>query len=206
MNGKKKKKDKNKYRESRPAPSLEVREAEDGTVAVEGYAAVFDSPTVIAGKWQEQIARGAFTEAVDRDDVVFLINHTGLPLARTRSGTLELSEDERGLKIRANLDPSDPDVRSILPKMKRGDLDKMSFAFVPTQQEWNDEGEMPTRTITRADLHDVSIVTTPAYESTSIGLRSGIDALEEYRKARHAKRRHHSVIRRLKMKAKFLPK
>jgi hypothetical protein len=206
MHGKKKKKHKNKYRESRPSSSLEVREADDGTVAVEGYAAVFDSPTIIAGKWQEQIARGAFTEAVDRDDVVFLINHTGLPLARTRSGTLELSEDERGLKVRANLDPSDPDVRSILPKMKRGDLDKMSFAFVPTSQEWNDEGEMPTRTITRADLHDVSIVTTPAYEETSIGLRSGIDALESYRKARHAKRRHHSVIRRLKMKAKFLPK
>jgi len=204
--GKKKDKDKNKYREARPAEGLEIREVDDGTVAVEGYAAVFDSPTIIAGKWQEQIARGAFTDAVDRDDVVFLINHTGLPLARTRSGTLELSEDERGLKIRANLDPSDPDVRSILPKMKRGDLDKMSFAFVPTAQEWSDESEMPTRTITRADLHDVSIVTTPAYESTSIGLRSAMSSLEKYRNARHAKRRHHSVIRRLKMKAKFLPK
>jgi hypothetical protein len=204
--GKKKDKDKNKYREARLAEGLEIREVDDGTVAVEGYAAVFDSPTIIAGKWQEQIARGAFTDAVDRDDVVFLINHTGLPLARTRSGTLELSEDERGLKIRANLDPSDPDVRSILPKMKRGDLDKMSFAFVPTAQEWSDESEMPTRTITRADLHDVSIVTTPAYESTSIGLRSAMSSLEKYRNARHAKRRHHSVIRRLKMKAKFLPK
>lgn len=204
--GKHKKKDKDKYREARPAEGLEVREIDDGLVSVEGYAAVFDSPTIIAGKWQEQIARGAFTEAVGRDDVVFLINHAGLPLARTRSGTLELSEDERGLKVRANLDPSDPDVRSILPKMKRGDLDKMSFAFVPTGQEWSDEGDMPTRTITRADLHDVSIVTTPAYESTSIGLRSALSSLESYRKARHAKRRHHSVIRRLKMKAKFLPK
>jgi len=81
-------------RESRVSTSFEVR-AEDDAVTVEGYAAVFDEDTVIGGQWMERIAPGAFTNALGRDDVTFLINHEGLPLARTRSGTLELFEDQR---------------------------------------------------------------------------------------------------------------
>ena len=197
-NAYKKDKDKKKYREQRPAQKLEIRDADDGNVTVEGYAAVFDEETVIGGQWREQIARGAFRDAIGRDDVVFLINHAGLPLARTRSGTLELSEDEVGLRIRAQLDPTDPDVRSIVPKMKRGDLDKMSFAFIPTRQSWDDEEKMPRRTITEAELYDVSIVTTPAYDGTSIGLRSALDSLERHRK----RQKRSQAARRMRMKAR----
>ena len=182
-------------RESRISTSFEVRSEEDGVAVVEGYAAVFNEDTVIGGQWQERIAEGAFTDAIGRDDVVFLINHNGLPLARTRSGTLELSEDKRGLKMRASLDMSDPDVKAIVPKMRRGDLDKMSFAFVPTRQKWDDKKKMPRRTIEEAELYDVSIVTTPAYEGTEIGLRS----LEAHRASQHV---CHSA-RRLRMKAKL---
>lgn len=155
---------------------VEVRSDEDG-LTVEGYAAVFDEETDIGGMFREKIAQGAFTDALDRDDVVFLINHDGLPLARTRSGTLTLSQDDKGLKMRTVLDPDDPDVRSIAGKMKRGDLDKMSFAFYPDVQEWDDTVDPPLRTIRSASLVDVSVVTTPAYDGTSIGLRS----LQEYR-------------------------
>ena len=162
---------------------------------VEGYAAVFNEETVIGNQFREQIAPGAFTDALGRDDVVFLINHEGLPLARTQSGTLELKEDDHGLFIRASLDMTDPDVRSIVPKMKRGDLDKMSFAFVPTRQKWDDEEKMPRRTIEEAALYDVSIVTTPAYEGTEIGLRS----LEQHRK----EQRKTQAARRLRMKARL---
>ena len=63
---------------------VEIRADEDG-IKVSGYAAVFDEETNIGGQFMEKIARGAFVDAVDRDDVVFLINHEGLPLARTRS-------------------------------------------------------------------------------------------------------------------------
>ena len=182
-------------RESRISTSFEVRSEDDGVAVVEGYAAVFNEDTVIGGQWQERIAQGAFTNAIGRDDVVFLINHAGLPLARTRSGTLELSEDERGLKMRASLDMSDPDVRAIVPKMKRGDLDKMSFAFIPTRQKWDDKENMPRRTIEEAELYDVSIVTTPAYEGTEIGLRS----LEDHRKAN----RKSQVTRRVRMKSRL---
>ena len=160
---------------------VEVRAKEDGTVRVEGYAAVFDQAADIGGWFTETIARGAFKDAIKRDDVVFLINHDGLPLARTRSGTLELKEDETGLWMGADLDAEDPDVRSIVPKMKRGDLDKMSFAFRVKKEEWDETVDPPKRTIRAVDLVDVAIVTTPAYEGTSIALRSLDDARKDRR-------------------------
>lgn len=152
----------------------EFRADEDG-VKVSGYAAVFNQETDICGCFREVIAPGAFKDALTRDDVVFLINHDGLPLARTRAGTLTLTEDDRGLKMESHLDASDPDVARIIPKMKRGDLDKMSFAFTAVRQEWDETEEIPLRTIHEAELFDVSIVTSPAYEDTDIGLRSLAD-------------------------------
>jgi uncharacterized protein len=159
--------------------AAEIRSETDG-IHVSGYAAVFNEVASIGGWFDEVIAPGAFTDAIGRDDVVFLINHEGLPLARTRSGTLTLTQDDRGLKIDTMLDPEDPDVKSIIGKMKRGDLDKMSFAFKPEVQEWDETLDPPKRTITKASLFDVSIVTTPAYDGTEIGLRS----LEAHRKAK----------------------
>jgi HK97 family phage prohead protease len=175
---------------------VEVRAEDDGGITVEGYAAVFNQITDIGGMFREQIAPGAFKDAIGRDDVVFLINHDGLPLARTRSGTLALSEDKKGLKMRTTLDAEDPDVKSIVGKMKRGDLDKMSFAFMPEVEEWDDTEDLPLRTIRQASLHDVSIVTMPAYEGTDIGLRS----LAAYRET-EAKRQNFSATQvRLRLK------
>jgi uncharacterized protein len=182
-------------KEIRRGVPIEVRENDTGEIRVSGYAAVFGEETNIGGMFTETIARGAFAAAIGRDDVVFLINHDGLPLARTRSGTLKLSEDDRGLYMEAMLDQSDPDVRSIVPKMKRGDLDKMSFAFMPIRQAWDESGAIPRRTIQEARLFDVSIVTTPAYEGTEIGLRS----LQQHR----AKQINNQAARRLRMKARL---
>jgi len=156
------------YRAGQP---VDIKD-DSGTIRVSGYAAIFDSETDIGGYYREKIARGAFTDAITRDDVVFVINHEGLPMARTRSGTLKLSEDSRGLFMETELDPSDPEVQRIIPKMKRGDLDKMSFAFRIEAEEWDDSGDTPLRTIKKAELRDVSIVTFPAYSDTNIGLRS----------------------------------
>jgi HK97 family phage prohead protease len=167
--------------EFRAGAPVEIR-AEGDTIKVSGYAAVFGEEANIGGIFREVIQRGAFTNAIGRDDVVFLINHHGLPLARTRSGTLTIKEDERGLYMETELDASDPDVKAIVPKMKRGDLDKMSFAFYPTVQEWDESGDIPLRTITEAELSDVSIVTKPAYDGTEIGLRS----LQQHRESKGA--------------------
>jgi len=166
-------------REIRAGIPAEIRADADG-IKVEGYAAVFGQEADIGGMFREVIERGAFRDAIGRDDVVFLINHDGLPLARTRSGTLKLTEDDHGLRMETTLDPEDPDVKSIAGKMKRGDLDKMSFAFFPEVQEWDETQDPPLRTIKRASLFDVSIVTTPAYQGTEIALRS----LEASRKPR----------------------
>lgn len=177
----------------------EIRADDDGTIRVSGHAAVFNQEADIAGLFREVIAPGAFREAIGRDDVVFLVNHDGLPLARTRSGTLTLTEDDIGLRMETELDADDPDVRGIVPKMKRGDLDKMSFAFRPTRQEWDDSGEIPVRTIHEASLFDVSVVTNPAYEGTDIGLRH----LQEHRKQQRAQN-FHAARHRVRMKQKHL--
>lgn len=178
-------------REVRGGIPAEIRAEEDG-IKVVGYAAVFNQETDICGCFREVIAPGAFRDAIGRDDVVFLVNHDGLPLARTRSGTLKLTEDDHGLRIETMLEASDPDVQAIVPKMKRGDLDKMSFAFRATVQEWDETQDPPLRTIRELELYDVSIVTTPAYDGTEIGMRS----LEKHRKAQN----FHAAGRRLRMK------
>jgi HK97 family phage prohead protease len=182
-------------REVRAGRPIEIRAEPDG-YRVSGYAAVFNQEADIGGWFREMIAPGAFSEAIGRDDVVFLINHDGLPLARTRSGTLTLSEDSTGLKMETFLDPVDPDVALIVPKMKRGDLDKMSFAFIPEIEEWDETGSTPLRTLKKLRLYDVSIVTTPAYDGTSIGLRS----LEAHREAKKRQDNFHAAALRHRMK------
>ena len=157
---------------------VEIREASDGKLKFSGYASTSETPYTVGG-FEETFARGAFKRCLQEDpDVVLLIEHKGLPLARTKSGTMTLSEDQRGLKVDAELDPADPDVQAILPKMKRGDLTEMSFAFRATDDEWS---ERDTKRVVRsATIHkgDVSIVTHGANETTTSSLRSVLDVLE----------------------------
>jgi len=157
--------------EIRGGVPVEIRADDDG-IQVSGHAAVFNQEADIGGMFREVIEPGAFSKSIKADDVPFLIEHEGLPLARTRSKTLKLEEDDTGLRMDATLDAGDPDVGRIVPKMRRGDLDKMSFAFRATVQEWDDTDDPPLRTIREAKLFDVSIVTSPAFDGTDIGLRS----------------------------------
>ena len=119
------------------AQDVEVRETSDGMFRFSGYASVTEHPYQV-GNFTETICRGAFKRTLgESPDVVFLVNHGGLPLARTRSGTMTLAEDTRGLLVDADLNAHDPDVRSLVPKMQRGDVDQMSFGFRVTDQDWN---------------------------------------------------------------------
>jgi len=169
--------------ETRSGLPVEVRSADDGSIVVEGYAALYDVPADIAGMFREVIKPGAFRSALARgDDVTLNINHNdNFLLARTSSGTLRLSEDAKGLKVRSELDALDPDVVRLVRKMKRGDLSEMSFAFsIPEGgQDWTRGADgMDVREIRDVMLHDVSVVATPAYTGTSIALRSR-DAAKE---------------------------
>jgi len=183
------------YRDKWSAQPFELRAGANDGVHVSGYAAVFNQRANIGGMFSEVIAPGAFARSLS-GDVVFLINHEGLPLARTTSGTLDLAEDDHGLKMGSTLDALDPDVLSITGKMKRGDLNKMSFAFSADVEEWDDTGDIPLRTIKEATLYDVSIVTSPAFEGTEIGLRS----LTRWRSEERRKRNFTAAQRRLRMK------
>lgn len=185
--------------EIRSGQPAEIRADEGKPIKVSGYAAVFGERAKIGSSFEERIAPGAFSDAIGRDDVVFVVNHEGLPLARTRSGTLTLREDEKGLYMETELNPDDPDVNSIVPKMQRGDLDKMSFAFRVEVEEWDESGDIPLRTIKKVALRDVSIVTSPAYEGTDIGLRS-LEAAREARKPHNQnERRKRLMAARLKI-------
>lgn len=191
------------------AERVEVRQNDDGTISVSGYAAVFDQETDIGGVFREVIRPGAFRNAIARgDDVAFLINHGGLPLARSSSGTLRLTEDSTGLRIESTLDGADPDVRRIYPKVKRGDLSKMSFAFSMDggTQRWASSGDLELREIIEVgNLSDVSIVTYPAYEGTSIATRSRDAAKEkseeEKREAEEARKAY--ALRKAETEQKF---
>lgn len=158
------------------ATPFEFREDGD-TLTLQGYASTFNQPYDM-GWYDETVAPGAFARTLGRKpDVRLLINHDDLPLARTASGTLELSEDTQGLLVRATLDRSDPDVARIAPKLRRGDLNQMSFGFridSSEGQEWGDVEGRRKRTLRSLNLHDgdVSVVTFPANPTTTVGLRS----------------------------------
>jgi HK97 family phage prohead protease len=149
--------------------TMEMREIGDGNHLV-GYAAVFDSPSEPM-PFTEYVKRGAFQKTIkDGADVRLLIDHEGVPLARTKSGTLMLEEDERGLKVTADLDPTNPDAARVISAMRRGDISQMSFAFRTIKDAWSDDRSV--RELREVQLFDVSVVTFPAYEETIAELRT----------------------------------
>ena len=153
---------------------LQTRSQGDSeTNVIEGYAAVFNSPTDIWGMFTEVIAPGAFADAIaSNDDIRALFNHDwNNVLGRTKSGTLRLSEDARGLKFEVDL-PNTTLARDLSESLKRGDISQCSFGFVPTSETWDYEPEMPVRTINSVELHEISVVSIPAYEDTEVSLRS----------------------------------
>jgi len=150
----------------------EVRALTDGGMRIGGYAAKFNrEATGLA--FREVIAPGAFTRSLaSAEPVYLLVNHDTdqLPLASTRSGTLALSEDNVGLYMTADLDPSNPRAAELHSALSRGDVEKMSFAFsIAPGGESRDSG---LRTLTDLNLFEVSVVTWPAYDDTEVGVRS----------------------------------
>ena len=152
--------------------NLECRMTENagGGNTLVGYAAVWDSPSEPL-PYTEFVRRGAFSKTInDGADVRLLIDHGGVPLARTKSGTLNLEEDEKGLLVEADLDPLNPDAARVISAMRRGDMSQMSFAFRAIKDSWNDDRSV--RELREVKLYDVSIVTFPAYENTVAEVRN----------------------------------
>ena len=152
---------------------IEARQAEDGTMRMAGYAAVFNEASLPL-PFIEKIAPGAFSKTLqETPDVRLLANHEGLPMARTKNGTMRLYEDETGLYFEAELADTQ-EARDLYTLVSRGDVDQMSFAFRVIRQNWSKD--RTERTLTEVSLADgdVSIVTYPAYPATSVEAREAI--------------------------------
>ena len=169
---------------------------EDGSLKISGYAATFNNEAT-GLNFREVIAPGAFKRTLQGDNPIFLlVNHDmeQLPLASTRSGTLVLTEDSVGLRMDATLDPLNPRAAELASALSRGDVDKMSFAF--TVAPGGDTRSEGLRTLTDLDLYEVSVVNLPAYDATSVGLRTEQDENLDIRKRKLAlKFKHYSLTK-----------
>jgi len=163
--------------------NVELREGTGSTptLTLDGYACVTESPYEMGdylGDYTEIVRSGSFAKTLtERDDVRLLLNHEGLPLARTKSGTLRLSEDSTGLAVDADLEPRSGLVNDVRMAMERGDLDEMSFAFQVTRQEWSPD--YTQRDIQEVKLYDVSVVTYPANPATSASMQARMKAVTQ---------------------------
>lgn len=149
---------------------FETREA-DGEMYISGYFAVFNSEYEMWPGAVESIADTAFDGAL-ADDIRCLIDHeTRLVLGRNKAGTLTLKVDARGLWGEVKINPNDQDAVNLYERVKRGDVDQCSFGFDILDEEFEDRGDSVKWTIKKVKLYEVSVVTFPAYEETSVSAR-----------------------------------
>ncbi len=212
------KKDKNKYikekterRQVENIKNIENEQNEDSSEAIlEGYAAIYNSETIIGGMFKEIIEKGAF-EGTNFDDVALYYNHdlNRIPLARSRrnnpNNTLFLQPDEIGLKIRANLDiVNNSESKALNSSIKRGDITGMSYMFEVAEEEWKDvDREIPTRIIKKVSkVVEVSAVNYPAYEDTTIYARALVSLDNEKKALDNARARKQLEIRKRRISIK----
>lgn len=149
---------------------FETREA-DGEMYISGYFAVFNSEYEIWPGAVESVAETAFDGALS-DDIRCLIDHeTRLVLGRNKARTLTLKTDARGLWGEVRINPNDQDAVNLYERVKRGDVDQCSFGFDILDEEFEDRGDIVKWTIKKVKLYEVSVVTFPAYEETSVSAR-----------------------------------
>lgn len=162
--------------------TMEIRSADmDGDrMIVQGYASTFDSPYTLYEdeywRFDEIVDRKAF-DNTDMSDVIMQYDHEGRVFARITNGTLEVSPDEVGLLVVANLEGTELG-RQLYEEIKGGYTTKMSFGFTVDGQErtetkTEDGKDLTVRTITSIrKLYDVSAVSIPANDGTSISIRN----------------------------------
>jgi HK97 family phage prohead protease len=154
----------------------EVRAKAGSTSTLAGYATVFETPYTIRdwlGEFTETVDVGAAVKTLsDSPDVVFLGNHAGLTMARTKPGTLNLYSDSTGMGVEADVDTRRGDVRDLTLAIERGDVDEMSFAFEVMRQQWSPDYE--ERRILEFNINrgDVSAVNFGANPATTVATRS----------------------------------
>lgn len=155
-------------------------EENNNEMYIEGYFSVVGKQTELWPGAYEEIAQTAFDETLG-NDIRALVNHdTTLVLGRNKANTLELKADSHGLWGRIKINPNDMDAVNLYERVKRGDVDQCSFGFNILEEvtDWRDDGTVKW-TITKIDLHEVSVCTFPAYEETGVQARHA--QVEQYK-------------------------
>ncbi|MBP3515933.1 MAG: HK97 family phage prohead protease [Alphaproteobacteria bacterium] len=170
-----------------------------------GRPIVYNSRTDLG--WYDEIIEAGALDSTDLRDVRFLVNHDTnmIPLARSRNNTdnstMQMVVDGDGMGIRVDLDTeNNADARSLYSAVSRGDITGMSFMFTVDADSWDDiESDHPTRTIREIGrVFEVSAVTFPAYEATSINARGLADALESAKASLESARAEHRAMEQRK--------
>lgn len=193
-------------REYRNLGTFEVNDEDDGNVSyrVQGYASTFEEYKLFDDdgvEFFERISPDAFNDA-DMTDVVFLRDHEGRVLARTKNGTINLTVDNRGLFTDTDLGKTEAG-RDMFEDVQVGNYSQMSFSFVVREDHFEESARKVVRVIDSiAKIYDVSAVAFPANPSTDIGVayRSLFDGVIEKREAERLKAEHARKLLALKLK------
>lgn len=159
-----------------PTADVEIRATDEGGMSFSGYAAVFDSDSAPM-PFIERIRPGAFAKSLkqQRNIRMFLNHNDDMVLASAKAKTLRLSEDDKGLRVEADL-PDTTAGRDLATLLRRGDVDSMSFGFQTVRDEWSEDQK--TRELVEVRLWEVSAVTGwPAYPATSAAVRHLADEI-----------------------------
>ena len=183
-----------------PIQELRIDDSLDGKIV--GHASVFDSWSETLGgifPFKEIVRKGTFTETIKLDDIRALFNHDpNFVLGRNKAGTLELEEDEIGLRV--VITPPDTSwANDLIKNLRRGDISQMSIGFVVLEDTWGTQDGIDIREIKKVQLFDVSIVTYPAYTQTDVGVR----AMESYKDYRSKLDEAQNAAKRAKEKQKL---
>lgn len=183
-----------------PIQELRIDDSLDGKIV--GHASVFDSWSETLGgifPFKEIVRKGTFTETIKLDDIRALFNHDpNYVLGRNKAGTLELEEDEIGLRV--VITPPDTSwANDLIKNLRRGDISQMSIGFIVLEDTWGTQDGIDIREIKKVQLFDVSIVTYPAYTQTDVGVR----AMESYKDYKSKLDEAQNAAKRAKEKQKL---
>ena len=163
---------------------FEVRSTEEGKTTIAGYAARFEKLSSELYGFKEKIRSGAFASSL-KNNIKALWNHNSdIVLGSTKSGSLRLEEDDKGLRFELDL-PDTSSGRDAAESIKRGDVDGVSFGFRTKVDEWDESNPKNViRTLVDVELIEVSPTPFPAYPQTSVGVRSTEEVYNEFKTQR----------------------
>ena len=186
------------YRQTRSVPVTFQTRSDDTGPVIAGYFAVFNNPTELWPGCIEQIAPGAFASSLGLDVRALIDHDTRLVIGRTVAGTLTLREDAAGLYGEIKINEHDSDAMNLYARVQRGDVSQCSFGFDIVAEDYvvSPDGQTCTWTIREVKLYEVSVVTFPAYDATSVSARDADSASSL--KSTRLERRKKELLERIK--------